>query len=392
MPNLYLNKPQFNAELEKCLQCPSKPCMHACPVLCSPHDFIADAKNADWQKAAQHIHNQNPLGEICGLICPEKFCMKVCVRKNIDHAIRIPPVQAYIMKNARENNLINYGFDVTPNGKKVAVIGLGPSGIGAVTELLKHGFQVTAFEKENTVGGAINLIPQMRLPRELINYQWQKLCSSPLLEAKLNTECHDYSALLQQGFDAVIVTIGEQKISKLGILGEELAVNYTDYLKNPQNYPCTGHVAIVGGGAVAVDCATTAAKAGAHHVEMFVRRRVGDMRITMPERMSLFANNIDITTMTRVSKIEQQNNKLTAYTLKTQFNAEQKLIDVPNTEIARANIDLIILALGSTKSEEQIENADILYAGDFAHGGSTAVEAIASGKKAAVGICQRFGY
>ena len=99
--NMYPTKPQFNAETEKCLQCKAKPCMQACPVLCSPHDFIAAAKNNDMRAAAELIAKQNVLGEVCGLICPDTFCMKACIRANIDSAIKIPAVQAYIMREAR---------------------------------------------------------------------------------------------------------------------------------------------------------------------------------------------------------------------------------------------------------------------------------------------------
>ena len=80
----YLTKPQFAAELEKCLKCPAKPCEKACPVHCSPHDFIAAAKKNDTAQAADLIARQNPLGEVCGLICPDKFCMNACLRSHID--------------------------------------------------------------------------------------------------------------------------------------------------------------------------------------------------------------------------------------------------------------------------------------------------------------------
>lgn len=386
----YLNKVQLNAELEKCLQCPTKPCMNACPVHCSPHDFIAAAKEQNWEKAAEVIYSRNPLGETCGLICPDKFCIKACIRKNIDAAIRIPAIQATVLKNAREHTMPTNIFPFAPNNRKIAVIGLGPAGIGAVSELLKHGFQVTAWEKETTVGGALNLIPTMRLPREILQLEWQKLLKNPLLEAKFNTPCQNYAELLSQGFDAVIVTVGEQKSRRLGIIGEELAVDYTTYLKCPTKYQTADHVVVIGGGAAAVDCAITVAQSGAKHVEMFVRRRICDMRITNQELLSLLENRIDITTMTRVERLEKDTADLTAYTIKTVFADDGRLTDVPDTQIRRTGLSLVILALGSTRAEEVKDDADIFYAGDFANGSSTAVEAIASGQEAAHKIIVRF--
>ena len=383
MTNLYLTAPQAKAELEKCLQCASKPCMHACPVHVSPKDFIAAAKNADWHKAAQLINEQNPMGEICGLICPDKFCMNACVRAKIDAPIRIPPLQALIMQKARFENNHFQTDNIKPNGKKIAVIGSGPAGCAATAELLKNGYAITVFEKNNIIGGALNLIPQARLPREIITYEWQRLLQNPLVELKLNSFITDYPALLQSGFAAVIVAVGEQKPRTLGITGEEFATLYTDYLSEPQKYITNQPIAVIGGGAVAVDCAVTAKSQGSDHVEMFVRRRFDHMRITTAERQSLIENGIDITTMTRPVKIEKENDDLTLWTTKTCFNSDGKLEDIPNTLTPRSGFKYIILALGSTRKEDINEQPNIIYAGDVVLGGSTAVQAIADGKKAA---------
>ena len=383
MKNKYLTTPQLQAELEKCLQCPTKPCLKACPAQVSPADFIALAKKGEWNAATAEIERQNPLGEVCGLICPDKFCMQACTRGHIDAPIRIPEVQAAIMQKARLAQTVSAPQTASVNGKKVAVIGLGPAGISAVIALLKHGFSVTAFEKSVTVGGALNYIPQVRLPREVIAYEWQKWQNHPLLTVLFNQSVSDYGVLLAQGFDGVIVATGEQKPRTLGIAGENLAVQWTDYLGSPQKYADTKNVAIIGGGAVAVDCAATAKMQGAQNIEMFVRRRLSDMRITPQERRQLLTDEINITTMTRPTKIEQNAHKLTIWTTKTRFNDGGKLEDEAQTEVARHGFDLIVLALGSTRAEEIVPNKHIIYAGDVLNGGSTAVEAIASGKAAA---------
>ncbi len=386
MSDLYLRKAQFAAELEKCLQCPTKPCEKACPAGCSPCDFITAARSGDMKKAAQQIAAQNPLGETCGLICPDKFCRRACLRQHIDAAIKIPAVQAEIMRQARENNLLEPAEITTANGKKIAIIGAGPAGMGAAAELLKQGFAVTVFERDAAVGGALNLIPQQRLPRETVAYEWQRLARGDLLEIRLNTKVSAYEDLLRRGYAAVIVAVGEQKRRTLGVAGEDLLLDYTQYLKNPAEYITSGNVAVIGGGAAAVDCAITAVKQGAIHTEMFVRRSLSDMRITAQERDSLLANRVDISTMTRITRVEGGAAGLTAYTCKTRFNAEGKLEDVPHTEVARGGFTHIISALGSARAEEPITQENIFYVGDFINGGSTAVEAVASGKKAALEI------
>lgn len=389
MSDLYLRKAQFAAELEKCLQCPTKPCEKACPVGCSPHDFIAAAKSGDIGAAAALIAEHNPLGETCGLICPDKFCRRACLRQHVDAAIKIPAVQAEIMRQAREKDLLKTAEATAANGKKAAIIGSGPAGLGAAAELLKHGFAVTVFEQNNRVGGALNLIPEQRLPREITAYEWQRLANDSRLEIKLNTEVTDYEDLLRQGYVAVVVAAGEQKCRTLGVTGENAAIAYTEYLKNPAKYATGGNVAVIGGGAAAVDCAITAVKQGAVHTEMFVRRSLSDMRITAHERDLLLANRVDISTMTRITRIESEAAGVTVYTCKTRFNAVGKLEDVPQSEIARGGFAYIISALGSTRAAEPTEGENIFYVGDFINGGSTAVEAVASGKKAALEIANR---
>ena len=390
MSELYLNKAQFAAELEKCLQCKSKPCTVACPVKCSPHDFIKAAKEGDMKAAAEIIAGKNPLGETCGLICPDKFCVCACLRKHIDAPIRIPAVQAEIMRSARENKLMTAAKKPKFNGKRIAVVGSGPAGMGAAVKLAQAGFGVTVFEKESVVGGALNLIPAERLPRKIIAEEWQKLCDDYGLEIKLNAQIDNYETLLQKGFAAVIAATGEQKSRALGIEGENLAVDYQQYLQNPQKYHSEGNIAVVGGGAAAVDCAITAARQGAKHTEMFVRRGLSHMRITEKERKSLLEAQVDITTMTRVTKIEKNGTDLTVYTCKTRFNAENKLEDIPQTEIARNGFDYVILALGSTRGEEIRESEKIFYAGDVLNGSSTAVEALASGQQTAAKVAAMF--
>ena len=385
MSELYLKQPQLKAELEKCLQCKTKPCKAACPVSCSPCDFIKYAKEGNFDKAAEEILRQNPLGETCGLICPDKFCMKACTRANLDASIKIPAVQAAIMQKANE-----VFVDGNPdNGKKIAVVGLGPAGIGAVAEALKQGFSVDAFEKESSVGGALNLIPNERLPKEVLLKEWQRISNNPRLQVNFSIEVSNYKSLLNKDYDAIVIALGEQKSRKLGIEGEQFALDYTEYLQNPQKYVISGHVMIVGGGAAAVDCALTAARQGARHTEMLVRRGISNMRITAAERDSLLQAAVDITAMTKPLKIEKSGDKLIVDTIKTEFDEQGKLVEVAGTQIKRNNIDLVITALGSDRAEEPVENPKIIYAGDFITGGSTAVQAVASGKKAIDMIVER---
>lgn len=366
-------------ELEKCLHCAAKPCQKACPAGCSPCDFIAAAKSGEWQKAALLIREQNPLGEICGLICPDRFCRKACLRAKIDYSVKIPELQAYIMKKAGETELI-YPAD---KALKIAVAGTGPAGMAAAYVLLKSGCSVTFFEKDKIIGGVLNLIPDERLPREVITRTWDGLFQNKNVQINLNTAVSDFRSLLTSGFDGVVIAEGEQKYRCPGIEGEECFVPYTVYLRQPDIYACSGNVAVIGGGAVALDCAATARRLGAANVEMFVRRRLCDMRIDDSEYRELLEIKADVTAMTRVVKAVSQNGKICLYTVKTRFNAVGKLEDIPETVIPRPDFSLVISALGNERTETPFISPKVVYAGDCIKGSSTAVEAVASGKQAA---------
>ena len=90
--SLYLTKIQLREELKRCLNCKTQPCMTACPVSCNPREFIQYSKAEEWDEAVAAITRVNPMGQTCGLICPDKFCMKACTRSGIDFPVNIPKI------------------------------------------------------------------------------------------------------------------------------------------------------------------------------------------------------------------------------------------------------------------------------------------------------------
>ena len=376
---LYLNKPQFEAELERCLNCASKPCMSACPVNCSPQEFIQHAKKGEYKEAVASICKNNPMGHTCGLICPDQFCMKACLRGKIDFPINIPLVQATLINKYREDMVD--GNKQPTNGKKIAIVGAGPAGMAAAWKLIKLGYAVKLFEKSDKVGGALNLIPDYRLPYEVIEDDWRYINRIGKVLVEFNTQVDNPLDLLTKGFDGVIMAIGEQNIIGLGVDGEENVVPYADYLKNPDKFAGAKRVGIIGGGNVAADCAMTAKNLGANMVTVFVRRKIFDMKKKKKEMEELLNRQIDLMTTTRVCKVEKNADKLDIYTCSTQ-PGERGYEDLPDSVVKRRGFDLIIKAIGS-RAEKPIEHANIIYAGDCKIGGSTIVEAVASGVDAA---------
>ena len=137
--------PRLQAELQRCEYCETRPCKAACPANCSPFDFIMAARGghaSDFQRSAAEILRSNPLGSVCGLVCPDRFCMAACTRHSFDGPIDIPRVQATIVEMARRSGGTP-GFDTKPSsGKKVAVVGGGPAGLGAAAALAQMGHHV----------------------------------------------------------------------------------------------------------------------------------------------------------------------------------------------------------------------------------------------------------
>lgn len=348
--------------------------MHACPVKCSPQEFIAQARAGDYQGAIQTINRNNPLGHTCGLICPEHFCIKACLRAKIDNPLNIPLIQATLLKMFRGSNDIAQHFEA--NGKKIAIIGAGPAGLAAAWQLLQLGYIIKIFEKSSALGGALNLIPPSRLPHAAIDDDWNYIRQMGKADIVYDCKIDNPLELLKE-YSGVIMAIGEQNVVNLGVKGEEYITPYTEYLRYPHRFMDKTKVVIIGGGNVAADCAVTAHNLGAKQVTMLVRRQISNLRIDKKELLNLIDKGINIMPNTRVVEVTGSGNEMELKTCSTYVD-DGRCLDIPNSEINRGKVDLIIKAIGSV-AETPIEHEKVIYAGDCKIGGSTVVEAIASG-------------
>ena len=165
--NIMMTDAQLRAELNKCEYCEDQPCLEACPSHCSPTDFIRAAKGgaaSDYQRATAMIMSQNPLGGICGVVCPDFHCMSACVLRKFNGAVDIPRVQATIVQRAKDLGVMPTFASVDPSGKRIAVVGAGPAGLAAAALLARQGHTVTIYEAGSEPGGMCNCIPDFRLP------------------------------------------------------------------------------------------------------------------------------------------------------------------------------------------------------------------------------------
>ncbi len=390
----FLSDAQLRTEMSRCEFCEEKPCKDACPVDCSPADFIMAAKvsgKSDVRRAAVIIMGSNPLGGICGAVCPDYHCMKACSHRTFDHPINIPMVQATLVQKAKELGGIPPFLHAKANGKKIAVVGGGPAGLGASAVLAQKGYEVVIFEKEQNLGGMCNLIPDFRLNKNVLGSDLEFARGLGKISVTCGKAVSDVKGLLKEGFAAVIVCIGLDKPYTLNIKGEELAMAWDKYLATAKKVAVQGkRVAVIGGGAVAVDCAVAAKKEGAECVEMICLEKLDEMNLTAHERESILENGIAVNGRTKVREIVYDGKRIEALaTVHVILPSGKKfhpreMLDDKETSAARREFDLVIIAIGSKSSMKADNTPNVFYAGDMVNGPTTVVEAVAAGKNAAL--------
>jgi glutamate synthase (NADPH/NADH) small chain len=141
------------AEAKRCLNCKSVPCMTGCPVSVQIPDFIAEIKNGEFEKAYDVIKETNALPAVCGRVCPQETQCE-CVRGLKGEPVAIGRLERFAADYHRLHGKTSL-MAVTPNGKKVAVVGAGPAGLTCAGELIKKGYEVTIFEALHSPGGVL---------------------------------------------------------------------------------------------------------------------------------------------------------------------------------------------------------------------------------------------
>ena len=388
-----LTDAQLRAELNKCEFCEEKPCRQACPAHCSPADFIMAAQIgdvSDLRRAVAEIMMANPFGGVCGMVCPDHHCMEACVHRTFNGAVEIPSVQATLVAKAKELGVMPTLPKPALNGKRVAVVGAGPAGLAAAAYLARLGYELSVFDEGDKAGGAVRWIPEHRLPTEILDSDIEWLLGLGAIELRLKTAVDDPAALLKQGFDAVIVAGGLTEPFTMGIPGEDLALAGLRYLVDPEGQALQGAVAVIGGGATAVDCAASARRFGAERVEMLALERWDEMPLSASERAEVLQEGIEVSGRVRVTGLARvDDGRLVLSTEKVTLAAGAEgfslgaLQTLPGTEAKRGDFDHLIIAIGARRRLKLAEHPQVFTAGDFRVGPSSVVEGSASGKNVA---------
>jgi NADPH-dependent glutamate synthase beta subunit-like oxidoreductase/dihydroorotate dehydrogenase len=387
----FLTEAQLRAEIENCEYCREKPCREACPTDCSPADFIMAVRvgaPSDYRRAAALIMGANPLGGVCGAVCPDRLCVKACVRETIDHPVRIPAVQAEIIRRANRLKVMPRFPAAPETGQRAAVIGAGPAGLAAAALLAQNGLAVEIFEREARAGGMVNLIPDFRFKKEVLRSDIRFLSGLGRIRIHLSRPVDDPRSLLEQGFAAVVVAAGLDLPLRLGIPGEERTQDWIRFLSMPARKSMAGRrLAVIGGGAVAADCAETVSRLGAA-VEMICLETPGEMPLTSVERAGLLQAGVLITGRSAVTAIRSAAGRKSARIQPMRLPRGQafspgRMTADPRQAAFSRSYDEIIVAIGGRSRLAVRESPGLYYAGDMAEGPGTVVSAVASGKNAA---------
>lgn len=400
------------------------PCETLCPAHVNVPAYIALAGSGDYAGAIGMIRKDNPFPTACAFVC-EHPCENRCRRTLIDAPINIRGIKKFAVDQLAADQ-VETPAPAAPTGKKVAIVGGGPSGLTCAYFCALMGHEVHVLEVRKQLGGMMRYgIPAYRFPRERLDEDIRAIVSAG--NVTVHTECRiDAEGMrrLSEEYDAVYVAIGAQggKTLKLDGADAEGVMSAVDLLTKigDGEYPdFTGkNVVVVGGGNVAMDCARTSVRAGAASVTVAYRRRLEDMTALRAEIDSAMQEGVEMMTLQAPDHIEVEDGRVVALHTQPQFigpvkrgrPAPQKA-DKP---LVRVPADVVLIAVGqdieSAPFEEAGMQADRTYfeaddglksvgsldnvfvGGDCQVGPKTVIIAIGAGKVAARNIDDYLGF
>ena len=400
------------------------PCVALCPAGVDIPGYISLINKGRCADAVRLIRKDNPFPTACAYIC-EHPCEARCRRNMVDDAINIRGLKRYAVDQAGD---VPQPKCAASTGKSVAIIGGGPGGLSAAYYLALMGHRVTVYERQKQLGGMMRYgIPSYRFPREKLNVEIQSILS-------LGIEVHTGVDVgkditfdeLKKEYDCLYLSIGAHTDKKTGIEGEDSkgvisAVELLRHIGDEEMPDFTGkHVAVIGGGNVAMDVTRSAIRLGAEKVTCVYRRRQEDMTAQAEEVEGAIAEGAEILTLHAPLRIEaDENGNAVALWTQPQIIGEvdKQGRPRPNTasvEPFRIPAENIIVAIGQGIESHGFEQAGIkiqrggtlladssthlpdmegvFAGGDCVTGPATVIRAIAAGKAAAANIDEYLGF
>lgn len=280
-------------EAQRCLHCPTKPCISGCPVAVNIPDFIEEVKNGEFEKAYQIIRQTSSLPAVCGRVCPQETqCESKCVRGVKGEAVAIGRLERFVADWHREH-VKDEAVKPASNGHKVAVVGAGPAGLTCAGDLAKLGYQVSVFEALHVAGGVLMYgIPEFRLPKAIVQNEIDGLKQMGVdIETNMVIgRSESVDDLFEAGYESVFIGSGAGLPNFMNMPGENLkgvySANefltrcnlmkaYKEGVDTPIQHP--KRAVIVGGGNVAMDAARCTKRLGVEEVTIVYRRSMEEL-------------------------------------------------------------------------------------------------------------------
>lgn len=299
--NQGLSLEQAMTEAKRCLDCPNPTCMQGCPVNINIPSFIKNIERGEILNAARILKSTSALPAVCGRVCPqEKQCESQCVHlKMKEPAVAIGYLERFAADFERESGKMALPEVAEKNGKKIAVIGSGPSGLSFAGDMAKLGYDVTVFEALHEVGGVLKYgIPEFRLPNNIVDVEIENLEKIGVTFVKdcIIGKTVSVNELEAEGFQGIFVGSGAGLPNFMGIPGENsngimssneylTRVNLMDASNKESDTPIHlgKNVMVVGGGNTAMDSCRTAKRLGADRVFIAYRRSEQEMPARLEE-------------------------------------------------------------------------------------------------------------
>lgn len=399
------------------------PCVALCPAGVDIPGYMALVEEDRCADAVRLIRKDNPFPTACAYIC-EHPCEARCRRNMVDDAINIRGLKRYAVDHA---GVVPQPECAPATGKKVAIIGGGPSGLSCAYYLALMGHGVTVYEEREQLGGMLRYgIPSYRFPREKLDAEIESILSLGIEVHTGVTVGRDiWLEKLEQEYDCIYIAIGAHQDKKTGIPGENSknvisAVEMLRAIGDNEMPDFTGkQVVVIGGGNVAMDVTRSSIRLGADKVTCVYRRRQADMTALPDEITGALAEGAELMTLAAPVRIEaDEDGAAKALWVQPQIIGEVDKAGRPRPgkaalEEVRIPADVIVVAIGQGVEIQgfdqagvpiqrgafvaglsgQVRDMDSVFAGgDCVTGPATAIRAIAAGKVAAANIDEHLGF
>ncbi len=425
------NEEEAMAEASRCLNCKNAMCVQGCPVSINIPAFIHEVKEGNFEEAYRIISRSSALPAVCGRVCPQETqCEGKCIRGIKGEAVSIGKLERFVADWAREHG-ISPDMPQEKNGRKVAVIGSGPSGLTCAGDLARLGYDVTIFEALHKAGGVLVYgIPEFRLPKEKVVQA--EVDNVKKLGVKIETNVVVGKAvrvdeLMEEGYEAVFIGSGAGLPRFMGIPGENAngVFSANEYLTRSNlmkafldeyDTPIAAgtRVAVVGGGNVAMDAARTALRLGAE-VHIVYRRSEEELPARVEEVHHAKEEGIIFDLLTNPVEIITDENgwvkgmKCIRMELgEPDASGRRSPVEIQGSEF-EMELDTVIMSLGTSpnplitsttdgletnrrkcivadEANGQTSKLGVFAGGDAVTGAATVILAMGAGKAAAKGI------